>query len=52
MLRVKTEMSNEFRRHYDLYGHFGINKIFICREPLHKGLEFFVNVISFGKYSN
>lgn len=52
MFRVKAEMSNEFKRHYDEYGHFTINKIYICRKPIHKGVELFLNAFTLGKYSN
>ena len=51
MLRVKAEPSNEFKRHLDLYGIFAISKIYICREPLAKGVEMFVNIFTRGKYN-
>ena len=51
MFRVKAEPSNEFKRHLDLYGIFAISKIYICREPLAKGVEMFVNIFTLGKYN-
>lgn len=52
MFRVKAEPSNEFARHLEKYGIFGIEKIFICRKPLMKGVEIFINAITLGKYNN
>jgi hypothetical protein len=34
-----------------LYGIFAISKIYICREPLAKGVEMFVNIFTRGKYN-
>lgn len=50
MLRVKAEPSNEFKRHLEKYGILGIERIFICRKPLMKGVEIFINAITLGKY--
>lgn len=50
MFRVHDKMSNEFEKHYNEYGWLSISKIFICREPIMKGVEWFINAVSFGKY--
>lgn len=52
MFRVKAEPSNEFKRHLEQYGPYGISKIYICREPIAKGVELFLDAVTLGKYSN
>lgn len=52
MFRVKAEPSNEFKTHLTQYGFNGITKIYICREPIEKGVELFLDVVTLGKYSN
>lgn len=50
-LRVRLELSNEFKKHLELYGRERILKMYICREPIVKALELFLNGVTFGRFN-